>query len=108
MDKGTSIQILRGNYVVSSMLGVFGRLRETRITSLLGYIMANSPEEFCDAFSIPGLPLSVCVENIHEQNEGDSRADIIAYTPYVKRESPLLNHLITRHNKPNQREPDGD
>jgi hypothetical protein len=45
---------------VSSLAGAFGgALRETRLTTMLGYVMALEPEPVCDIFAFHGRPLSV-------------------------------------------------
>lgn len=45
------IELLRGGSVVSSFAGAFGgALRETRLTALLGYLIALEPRPFLDQF----------------------------------------------------------
>ena len=57
------IDLLRSGSVVSSFAGAFGSaLRETRLTAMLGYLIALEPERFCDIFAFRGRPLSVSLE----------------------------------------------
>ena len=71
------IDLLRGGSVVSSFVGAFGAsLRETRLTALLGYLIALEPEPFLGLFGFDGKPRSVRLENRHE----DDRSDILVET----------------------------
>jgi len=71
------IDLLRGGSVVSSMVGAFGGgLRETRLTAMLGYVIALSPQQFCNIFGFRGRPLSVSLETRH----ADDRSDILIET----------------------------
>jgi len=66
------IDLLRGGSVVSSLAGSFGSaLRETRLTAMLGYVMALEPERFCDIFAFRGRPLSVSLETRHDSDRSD-------------------------------------
>lgn len=66
------IDLLRSGSVVSSLAGAFGSaLRETRLTAMLGYLMALEPERFCDIFAFRGRPLSVSLETRHESDRSD-------------------------------------
>lgn len=66
------IELLRGGAVVSSLAGAFGAgLRETRLTALLGYLVALRPEDFCPVFGISGKPLSVALETRHARDRSD-------------------------------------
>jgi hypothetical protein len=52
---GEETPLLRGDSVVSSFAGAFGaKLKETRLTAILGYLIALEPKLFCDEFGIPG------------------------------------------------------
>ncbi|HUT57520.1 MAG TPA: hypothetical protein VNA25_06680 [Phycisphaerae bacterium] len=63
--------------MVSSLAGAFGAaLRETRLTALLGYLIALDPEPFLRCFRFPGDPLSVGLETIHARD----RSDIVVQT----------------------------
>jgi hypothetical protein len=71
------IDLLRSGSVVSSFAGAFGSaLRETRLTAMLGYVIALEPEGFCDIFKFHGRPLSVSLESPH----GSDRSDILIKT----------------------------
>jgi len=66
------IQLLRGNSVVSSLAGAFGgALRETRLTALLGYLVALKPDRFCREFGFQGAPTSVALETRHATDRSD-------------------------------------
>lgn len=71
------IVLFRAGTVVSSLAGAFGTgLRETRLTAMLGYLVAARPELFCDIFAFRGQPLSVSLEMRHAAD----RSDIIVET----------------------------
>lgn len=71
-SKNERIELLRGGSVVSSLAGAFGSaLRETRLTAMLGYLIALEPQKFCDFFGILGKPLSVSLETRHESDRSD-------------------------------------
>jgi len=66
------IDLLRSGSVVSSLAGAFGgALRETRLTAMLGYVIALEPERFCDIFAFRGRPLSVSLETRHAADRSD-------------------------------------
>ncbi len=66
------IDLLRSGSVVSSFAGAFGSaLRETRLTAMLGYVIALEPERFCDIFAFRGRPLSVSLETRHASDRSD-------------------------------------
>jgi len=66
------IDLLRSGSVASSLAGAFGgALRETRLTAMLGYMIALEPERFCDIFGFPGRPLSVSLETRHAADRSD-------------------------------------
>jgi hypothetical protein len=66
------IDLLPGGSVVSSFAGAFGSaLRETRLTAMLGYLIALEPERFSDLFAFRGRPLSVTLEARHASGRSD-------------------------------------
>ncbi len=66
------IDLLRSGSVVSSFAGAFGSaLRETRLTAMLGYVIALEPERFCEIFAFRGRPLSVSLETRHASDRSD-------------------------------------
>jgi hypothetical protein len=66
------IDLLRCGSVVSSLAGAFGSaLRETRLTAMLGYLVALEPERFCNFFAFRGTPLSVSLETRHAADRSD-------------------------------------
>ncbi len=73
------IDLLRSGSVVSSFAGAFGSaLRETRLTAMLGYLIALKPERFCDIFAFRGRPLSVSLETRHKSDRSDILIDTTA------------------------------
>jgi hypothetical protein len=66
------IDLLRGGAIVSSLTGAFGgSLKETRITALLGYLIALNPAPYLALFRFPGVAGSVTLENRHETGRSD-------------------------------------
>lgn len=66
------IELLRGGSIVSSLSGAFGSsLRETRITALLGYLIALNPAPYLALFRFPGVAGSVSLESQHETGRSD-------------------------------------
>src|SRR3989338_4174464 len=71
------IELLRGGSLVSTLVGAFGgSLRETRLTALLGYLIALVPDPFCVLFGFRGKARSVRLEHRHEND----RSDIVVET----------------------------
>ncbi len=71
------IPLMRGGNIVSTITGAFGQsLRETRLTALLGYLVALAPEPFLDLFGFRGVAQGVNLEMRHE----DGRSDILIET----------------------------
>ena len=67
-----SIPLLRGESIVKSLAGSFGStLRETRITALLGYLIALKPDEFISFFGFRGKTRGVVLESRHESDRSD-------------------------------------
>ncbi|MGJ8640727.1 MAG: hypothetical protein ACSHYA_15160 [Opitutaceae bacterium] len=66
------IDLLRGGALVSSLTGAFGSsLRETRVTALLGYLIALNPKPYIALFGFSGTPRSVMLENQHDTGRSD-------------------------------------
>jgi len=76
MNDSECIDLLRGDTVVTSLVGAQGGLRETRLTAFLGYLIALAPEKFIQELGFRGSPRSVSLEVCHE----DGRSDIIVDT----------------------------
>lgn len=73
-----AIELVRGGAVVSTMVGAFGTtIRETRLTALLGYLIALNPNPFLDLFGFTGKATNVRIEHRH----GIDRSDILVETP---------------------------
>ena len=67
-----SIDLLRGGSIVSSLAGSFGSgLRETRLTAMLGYLVALEAPKFCEVFGFTGHPRSVSLETRHDRDRSD-------------------------------------
>jgi len=59
------IPLLRGGGIVSSLSGALGRsLKETRLTAMLGYLIALAPEQFLKSFHFDGTIYSVLPHDI--------------------------------------------
>jgi hypothetical protein len=66
------VNLYRGGTVVSSLAGAFGHgLRETRLTALLGYLIAMEPTTFAALFGLRGTVLTVHIENCHDEGRSD-------------------------------------
>src|SRR3954453_16146099 len=66
------IALMRGGSVVTSLAGAFGAgLRETRLTTMLGYLVALHSEQFCRLFGFPGFARSVSLETRHDADRSD-------------------------------------
>ncbi|MGD1088046.1 MAG: hypothetical protein ABR955_04890 [Verrucomicrobiota bacterium] len=73
------VQLMRGGAMVVSLLGAFGQsLKETRLTSWLGYLLSMQPEPFASLFGFKGNVLAVRLETRHE----DGRSDILVETSH--------------------------
>lgn len=68
---------MRGGRIVSTLTGVFSQsLRESRITAVLGYVIALKPEPFVKLFGFAGTPRGVALETPHDEG----RSDILIHT----------------------------
>jgi len=66
------IELLRGGRVVSTLTGAFGQsLRETRLTALLGYLIAIDPSRFLPLFGFQGVAQRVSLETHHDEGRSD-------------------------------------
>jgi len=71
------IPLLRCEKIISTLAGAFGgSLRETRLTALLGYIIALHPEPFFPLLGFKGKLLDVSLESSFDKN----RTDILVKT----------------------------
>jgi len=87
-DKTEQIELLRGGSVVSSLTGAFGKkVRETRLTAILGYLMALEPKPFLEKFGFEGTASSISLESKEEnnRNEENRRSDIRVETTKGKK-----------------------
>jgi hypothetical protein len=63
---------MRGGAMSTNLLGAFGQsLKETRLTALLGYLLAMRPEPLTSLFGFTGRVLSVGLETRHDQGRSD-------------------------------------
>lgn len=84
-DQSDTIQLLRGGAMVSSLAGAFGgQLRETRLTAMLGYLIALKPIPFCELFGFKGHPSSVSLEHRHGQKRSDIQIETTRGTGIVE------------------------
>jgi hypothetical protein len=66
------IDLMRGGDLVSTLTGAFGHsLKETRLTAILGYLIARDPGFFLSLFGFSGVPQRVSLEQHHEQGRSD-------------------------------------
>lgn len=71
------LTLMRGQVPVTSFLGSLGgTLRETRITAMLGYLIAHDPTQWAGFFSLRKPISSVGIEADYERD----RADIVIET----------------------------
>lgn len=74
---GEPVTLYRAKSVVNSLLGSFGQnLKETRLTSFLGYLVALRPEAFRDLLGFEGTILGIELET----SEDGGRTDIVINT----------------------------
>lgn len=70
------IELLRGGSIVSTLVGAFGStVRETRLTALLGYLIALEPEQFLTLFGFKGKARSILLENQEDNGRSDIRIE---------------------------------
>jgi hypothetical protein len=68
----SKIDLMRGGDVVSTLTGAFGQsLRETRVTAILGYLIARNPKPFLSLFGFAGMPQRVSLELRHDRGRSD-------------------------------------
>jgi hypothetical protein len=71
------IELLRGGSLISSLAGAFGAtVKETRLTAMLGYLIALDSSSFVDVFGFTGKVGNVKLEHRH----GNNRSDILIET----------------------------
>ncbi len=105
---------MRGGKIVSTITGAFGQsLRETRLTAMLGYLIALRPDNFLSLFGFKGKAQRVYLETRHDlgrsdillettQGTGIIEAKIDATDPldqsrrYPARWVALLTHRVAR------------
>jgi len=96
MDKAENIVLFRSGSIVSSLLGAFGgSLKETRLTSLLGFLISSEPQAFADYWGIDNPILEVMLETYHSSVIESGRSDIILTT---KRGNIVVEAKVGHHN----------
>jgi len=66
------VNIFRSGSIVSTFVGVFGSsVRETRLTAILGYLIALEPKPFMSLFGFTGKPIEVQLESRHNEDRSD-------------------------------------
>jgi len=74
--KEEQIELLRGGSIVSTLIGAFGSsIKETRLTALLGYLIALEPEQFLATFGFKGKARSILLENREDVGRSDIRIE---------------------------------
>jgi hypothetical protein len=96
MNHAENIVLFRSGSVVSSLLGAFGgSLKETRLTSLLGFLISCEPQDFGDYWGIDHPVLEVMLETHHSSVKEAGRSDIILTT---KRGNIVIEAKVGHHN----------
>ncbi len=96
MEKAENIVLFGSGSVVSSLLGAFGgSLRETRLTSLLGFLISCEPQDFGHFFGVDNPILEVMLETYHSSSKEPGRSDIILAT---KRGNIVIEAKVGHHN----------
>ncbi len=98
MHKATTaeeIELMRGGKVVSTITGAFGQsLRETRLTAMLGYIIALRPDLFLPLFGFRGQAQRVYLETIHEKGRSDILIDTTKGTGVIEAKIDATDPLL--------------
>jgi hypothetical protein len=97
----TAIVLKRGESMVSTLTGAFGQsLRETRLTALLGYLIALDPIPFLDLFGFSGVPQQVCLETCHENGRSDILIETNRGTGIVEAKIDATDPLVQARRYP--------
>jgi hypothetical protein len=95
------IELMRGGEVVSTLTGAFGQtLRETRLTALLGYVIALNPKPFVDLFGFRGLPQRVYLETRHDEGRSDILIETNIGTGIIEAKVDATDPLMQSHRYP--------
>jgi hypothetical protein len=96
MNSEEDIVLYRSGSVVSSLLGSFGSsLKETRLTSLLGFLISSDPKKFAQFFKLNHPILEVALESHHRTANESGRSDILLKT---SREEIIIEAKVGYHN----------
>lgn len=70
--ESVEIPLMRGGCLVSTLTGAFGQsLRETRLTALLGYLIALDSVPFLSLFGFEGIAQRISLETRHDEGRSD-------------------------------------
>ncbi len=92
---------MRGGLVVSTLTGAFGQsIRESRLTALLGYLIALNPEPFLELFGFRGTALQVSLETWHEDGRSDIRVQTSLGVGIIEAKIDATDPLEQSHRYP--------
>ncbi len=92
---------MRAGAMVSTLTGAFGQaLRETRLTALLGYLVALEPTHFLDMFGFRGSAQRVGLETRHEEGRSDVLVETNHGTGIVEAKVDATDPLRQSHRYP--------
>ncbi len=95
------IELMRGGDVVSTLTGAFGQsLQETRLTAMLGYLIALNPRPFLNLFGFRGVPQRVCLEKRHDEGRSDILVETNIGTGIIEAKVDATDPLVQSHRYP--------
>lgn len=95
------IDLLRGGQIVSSLTGAFGHsLKETRLTAVLGYLIARNPKRFLELFGFRGVPQRVSLETHHRDGRSDIFIETTSGTGIIEAKVNAIDPLIQSNRYP--------
>ena len=101
MNSINDVELMRGGNAVSTLTGAFGQsLRETRLTAVLGYLMAHHPEPFLKLFGFRGIPQRICLEMQHENGRSDILVETTAGIGIIEAKVDATDPLTQSHRYP--------
>jgi hypothetical protein len=97
----TEIELMRGGSVVSTLTGAFGQsLQETRLTAILGYLIAQNPKPFLALFGFHGVPQRVSLETHHDQGRSDILIETSAGTGVIEAKVDATDPMVQSRRYP--------
>lgn len=95
------IDLMRGGDVVSTLTGAFGQsLRETRLTAILGYLIACNPKPFLSLFGFNGVAQRVCLETRHVEGRSDILVETSIGTGVIEAKVDAADPLVQSRRYP--------